>query len=105
MTTSPVSTEVSPLGVLGFSAPQEQLYRLLLRNSGRSVGELAGLTGLPVDELREQLTRFAGAGLVELEGEDVVARPPQASSSTSSATCCRRSVPTTSRRPRPRGSR
>jgi DNA-binding Lrp family transcriptional regulator len=77
MTTSPVPTEVSPLGVLGFSAPQEQLYRLLLRNSGRSVGELAGLTGLPVDELREQLTRFAGAGLVELEGEDVVARPPQ----------------------------
>ncbi len=73
----PATGEVSPLGVLGFSAVQERLYRLLLRNSGLTAPVLAGLAGLPLVELREQLTRFAGAGRAELRGEVVVAVPPQ----------------------------
>ncbi len=69
--------EVSPLGVLGFSAAEERLYRLVLRNSGRTLIALAGLTGLPVGELREQVSRFAGSGVVELRDDRVFARPPQ----------------------------
>ena len=75
--TPPPSTEVSPLGVLGFSEPQERLYRLVLRNPGLSVLALAGLAGLSLHELREQVTRFVGAGVVELRDDVVVARPPQ----------------------------
>jgi DNA-binding CsgD family transcriptional regulator len=69
--------DVSPLGVLGFSARQEDLYRLVLRNSGGSVSALAALAGMPVGEFREQMSRFAGVGVVELSDTDVVARPPQ----------------------------
>lgn len=72
------SWDLSPLGVLGFSARQEDLYRLLLRNSGGSLADLAALAGLRVGELREQVSRFAGVGIVELREDDVVvARPPQ----------------------------
>jgi DNA-binding CsgD family transcriptional regulator len=63
--------------VLGFSARQESLYRLALRHSGSTVTALAPLAGMPVGELRELLTRFAGAGVVELHDDVVVARPPQ----------------------------
>jgi DNA-binding CsgD family transcriptional regulator len=71
------SWDLSPLGVLGFSARQEELYRLLLRNSGSGLADLAALAGLPVGEMREQVTRFAGVGIVELRDDVVVARPPQ----------------------------
>jgi len=70
-------TDMSPLGVLGFSARQERLYRLLLRHSGSRLAELAELAGMPVGELREQVRRFAGVGVVELRGDLVVARPPR----------------------------
>lgn len=73
----PTTGEVSPLGVLGFSAAQERLYRLVLRNSGLTPAALAALAGLPTGELREQLTRFAAAGLVQLRDGVVVAAPPQ----------------------------
>lgn len=69
--------DLSPLGVLGFSARQESLYRLVLRNSGSTLSVLAGLAGLPVGELREHMTRFAGAGMVEVRADVVVARPPE----------------------------
>lgn len=69
--------DLSPLGVLGFSGAEERLYRLLLRNTGRSLAELAPLTGLPVAELRTQVTRFVAAGMVEITDERVVARSPQ----------------------------
>lgn len=68
--------DLSPLGVLGFSSAQERLYRLLLRNSGRSLTELAPLAGLPVGELREQVTRFVAAGMIEVTDDRVVARSP-----------------------------
>ncbi len=50
---------------------------MLLRNSGRSLSVLAGLVGLPVSELREQVVRFVGVGVVELHGDTVVVRSPQ----------------------------
>lgn len=71
------SPDVSPLEVLGFSARQETLYRLLLRNSGSTLQRLAHLAGLPVGELREHVARIARAGLVEVRGETVVARAPE----------------------------
>jgi DNA-binding NarL/FixJ family response regulator len=74
---TPANADLSPLGVLGFSARQESLYRLVLRNSGSTLSELAALAGLPVGEFREQMTRFAGVGVVELHDDVVVARPPQ----------------------------
>jgi DNA-binding CsgD family transcriptional regulator len=77
MSLSPSSLDLSPLGVLGFSARQEDLYRLLLRNSGSKLADLAALAGLPVGELREQVSRFAGVGIVEWRDDVVVARPPQ----------------------------
>ena len=39
--------------------------------------DLAGLAGQPVGELREQVARFAGVGVVEVQDEVVVASPPQ----------------------------
>jgi hypothetical protein len=70
------SEELSALGVLGFSAAAEDLYRLVLRNSGSTVEALAALADAPVDEVREQVVRFAGAGVVDVRGETVLARPP-----------------------------
>jgi DNA-binding Lrp family transcriptional regulator len=79
MTASPALTpELSPLGVLGFTDREERLYRLLLRNAGRPLSELAALAGLPTGELREQVARFTGLGIVELQEDDVVVpRPPE----------------------------
>lgn len=71
------SPDVSALEVLGLSARQEALYRMLLRHSGSTVQHLAQLAGLPVGELREHVGRIARAGLVELRGQTVVARPPE----------------------------
>ena len=62
--------------MLGFSASQEGIYRLLLRHSGSTLAELGGLVGLAPDELREQVARFVGVGVVELRGEVVLALPP-----------------------------
>ena len=77
MTSLPLSPdEMSTLGVLGFSASQEGIYRLLLRHSGSTLAELGGLVGLAPDELREQVARFVGVGVVELRGEVVLALPP-----------------------------
>ena len=65
MTSVPLSPdEMSTLGVLGFSASQEGIYRLLLRHSGSTLAELGGLVGLAPDELREQVARFVGVGVV-----------------------------------------
>ncbi len=64
------------LGVLGFSAHQEELYRVVLRNPGRSAPALAALVGAPVAEVREHLARLVGSGIVEVRGETVRARPP-----------------------------
>src|SRR6476646_2603727 len=78
MTALPGSTsEVSPLGVLGFTDREERLYRLLLRQSGHTITELSALAGMPTSELRAQVTRFAGLGVLELHDEVVVPRSPE----------------------------
>lgn len=77
MSTAPGSTDLSALGVLGFSAREESIYRLVLRNSGATVAVLGKLASLRVGELREHLTRLAGVGLVDMRGDHVVAHPPQ----------------------------
>jgi hypothetical protein len=76
---SPASShpDLSTLGVLGFTAHEERLYRLVLRNSGSTLAGLAGFAGLPVGEMREHVSRFVRSGVVELRGDVVVARPPQ----------------------------
>lgn len=77
MTFAPLANDgLATLGVLGFSAQQEALYRLLLRNSGAGVPDLAALAGLTVDELREQVALLAGAGVVDVLDDVVTARPP-----------------------------
>ena len=68
--------DLATLGVLGFSAGQEELYRLLLRNSGSSVPDLAALAGLTSDDLRERVALLAGAGVVDVVDDIVTARPP-----------------------------
>ncbi len=68
--------ELSPLSVLGFTAAQEELYRVVLRNSGASPAEIARLLALPAKGVREGLGRMAALGLVELRGDAVVALPP-----------------------------
>ncbi len=70
-------SEISPLSVLGFTVAQEELYRLLLRSSGRSLTELARLVGMPVESLREDVGRIAALGLVDVRGDTVVALPPE----------------------------
>jgi DNA-binding CsgD family transcriptional regulator len=66
------------LAVLGLSARDEQLYRLLLRHPGQRADRLAELAGLPEPELRELVGRLVAAGVVEPPAEDgaVLARPP-----------------------------
>jgi hypothetical protein len=68
--------DVSTLGVLGFDAVQEALYRLVLRHSGSNVGELATLAGIGPEKLQEQLTVFAAAALVDVHDGVVLALPP-----------------------------
>jgi DNA-binding CsgD family transcriptional regulator len=77
VTSAPLANDhLATLGVLGFSAAQEELYRLLLRNSGTSVPDLAALAGLTCDDLREQVALLAGAGVVDVLDDVVTARPP-----------------------------
>lgn len=76
MNAPPPIDDPGALGVLGFTAAQEELYRLLLRNSGSSVRDLAALTGLAPEELRERVSWFAAAGLVDVYDDTVTARPP-----------------------------
>lgn len=66
----------SALGVLGFSSAQETLYRLALRGPEVSLQELSDAENLPIEEVAALVTGLAGAGLVVLRGETVVARPP-----------------------------
>lgn len=66
----------SSLAVLGFTAEQELLYRMLLRNSGSSLDRLGDMLGRSVEELREELVPFETAGLLDLGGPALVVHPP-----------------------------
>ena len=66
----------SPLSVLGFTKKQEQLYRLVLRNSGETLSRLAEILGQPVAVLREELAVFTKAGLVDIRADIVTTGAP-----------------------------
>jgi DNA-binding CsgD family transcriptional regulator len=70
------SGDLSPLSVLGFTPVQEDLYRVVLRNSGSTREELAELVARPLDAVSGDVRRFAALGLVDLSGDTVVALPP-----------------------------
>ena len=69
--------DLSPLSVLGFTSGREELYRVLLRNSGCGLDELATLVSLPLARLREEVGRLVATGLVDLRDDTVVALPPE----------------------------
>lgn len=62
--------------MLGFTAEQEQLYRVVLRNSGASLGATADILGTRPAALTAELARFVAAGLVDLQDGKVLAQPP-----------------------------
>ena len=68
--------EVSPLAVLGFDAEDEDTYRTLLRHSPTTIVALMGAVGRPREDVEAALRRLAGADLVELHGDAVVAAAP-----------------------------
>lgn len=66
----------STLSVLGFTAEQEELYRLLLRNPHATVARLAELLGRDVPDLDEGLRGLIASGLAEVSGDHAVATAP-----------------------------
>ena len=76
---TPESNEISPLSVLGFTARREELYRVVLRNSGCTVEELATLTAHPRATVTDELGPLVAAGLVDLRDDTVLALPPDRS--------------------------
>jgi len=72
----PASAVGSPLSVLGFTAEQEELYRLLLRHPAQEVASLATMTGRSARQLREGLAALAAAGLVDVRDDVVVTVAP-----------------------------
>ncbi|MEO5708452.1 MAG: LuxR C-terminal-related transcriptional regulator [Nocardioidaceae bacterium] len=72
----PPSDDVATLGVIGFDAAQEGLYRVVLRHSGSTVAELAARVGLTPEAMREQVALFAAVGVVDVHQDVVLALPP-----------------------------
>ncbi len=72
---------LSPLAVLGFTAADEEAYRLLLRRGpvgvGVGVGEAAELLRLSTGEVRDLLAKLAGVGLVDVREDTVLVSPPE----------------------------
>lgn len=68
---------MSPLSALGFSAAEERLYRVVLRNSGSTVDVIATLLGRTPALVKADLSRFMAVGLVSVEQGRVVAEPPE----------------------------
>jgi hypothetical protein len=71
------SRAISPLRVLGFTADREELYRVVLRNSGCTVTDLATLAGRPRHAVAEELGPLVAAGLVDVRDGSVLALPPE----------------------------
>jgi DNA-binding FrmR family transcriptional regulator len=68
---------ISPMAVLGFTAAEEDLYRVVLRNSPVTYDVLSSLVGLTVPDLAARVDRFVDAGLVEVRADTVVASAPE----------------------------
>jgi hypothetical protein len=73
------SASGSPLSVLGFSVGEEELYRVLLRNSGLTVAAMAQILATTPARLRADVAPFVAAGLVEIDADRVVALSPDRS--------------------------
>jgi hypothetical protein len=73
----PAINRLSPLSVLGFSAQDEALYRVLLRHSPTTYDELAGLVDQASRQVAAEVERFVAAGLATVHGGAVVALPPE----------------------------
>lgn len=73
----PHNVSISPMAVLGFDAAEEDLYRVVLRNSPVTFDVLSGLVGVTVPELADRIGRFAEAGLVQVSADTVVASAPE----------------------------
>lgn len=67
---------VSPMGVLGFDAAAEDLYRTLLRHSPTTLTALATAARRPREDVLTAVRRFESVGLADLHGETVVAAAP-----------------------------
>ncbi|MGZ4458925.1 MAG: DNA-binding response regulator [Nocardioidaceae bacterium] len=70
------SSGASPMAALGFSAVEEDLYRILLRHSGETLDTVAPLLGTSVERLREAVAPVVAAGLVRIEDDRLVALAP-----------------------------
>ncbi|MGH3510374.1 MAG: DNA-binding response regulator [Nocardioidaceae bacterium] len=66
----------APLSVLGLSADQEALYRVLLRNPGLDRTALQALVEVEPDGFAEDLARLTGLGLAHSSDGRVRALPP-----------------------------
>lgn len=69
----------SPFSALGFTAAEEELYRVILRHSPIDYDVLAGLVGAEVSSLVDRVNRFVTAGLMEVAGATVIASAPERS--------------------------
>lgn len=67
---------VSPMGVLGFDAAAEDLYRTLLRHSPTTLAALATTARRPREDVLAAVRRFESVGLADLHGDTVVAAAP-----------------------------
>ena len=72
----PRADSVSPMGVLGFTAVDEDVYRIMLRHSPVTIDALARLAGRDATDVAARTGQFAAAGLVEVRGDTVVALAP-----------------------------
>lgn len=64
------------MSVLGFTSEQEELYRVLLRNSGYPLDAVVLLLDTTVPQLRKAAAPMVAAGLVQIEDDTVVAVSP-----------------------------
>lgn len=71
-----VNGTLSPLSVLGFDSPAEDLYRSLLRHSPVTVAALAAVARRPREDVLTTVRHFESMGLADLHGETVVAAAP-----------------------------
>lgn len=68
---------ISPMAVLGFDAPAEDLYRALLRHSPTTVADLAAVVQRPPEDVLAVVRRFESMGLADVIGASAVAAAPE----------------------------
>lgn len=71
------ASDPAPLSLLGLTRDDEQIYRLVLRNSGATQAMLSELLGIPVPDVERRIQPLVESGLVLVESDVVSARPPE----------------------------